>query len=135
MKEIKNWIKNESGEGYVGLMITLLVLMMLLSIFINVFPVFARQRDLNHFVKEVLRTAELSGRIDVEVEGEIARQKQVTGLNPEITFNTSGDVDLGEEITVTGKIEVDIGSAYFGSFSVPIQSTATGRSEVYHKNE
>lgn len=132
MKGKKIW-NNNRGSIYLDLIIGIYCLLFLLAIFLHTLPVFTTQNKLNHFVAEVLRTAELSGRIDTEVDGEIARQTRITGLSPEISFSVTGEVDLGEEILVTGKITVDIGFGSVGSFPVPLVSTASGRSEVYWK--
>ena len=132
MKGKKIW-NNNRGSIYLDLTIGIYCLLFLLAIFLHTLPVFTTQNKLNHFVAEVLRTAELSGRIDTEVDGEIARQTRITGLSPEISFSVTGEVDLGEEILVTGKITVDIGFGSVGSFPVPLVSTASGRSEVYWK--
>ena len=132
MKGKKIW-NNNRGSIYLDVIIGIYCLLFLLAIFLHTLPVFTTQNKLNHFVAEVLRTAELSGRIDTEVDGEIARQTRITGLSPEISFSVAGEVDLGEEILVTGKITVDIGFGSVGSFPVPLVSTASGRSEVYWK--
>lgn len=129
----KNIWANNRGAVYLDVMIAVYCLIFLLAIFLHTLPVFTTQNKLNHFVAEVLRTAELSGRIDTEAEGEIARQKRITGLSPELSFSVTGEVDLGEEIVVTGKVVVDIGFGPVGSFPVPLVSSASGRSEVYWK--
>ena len=125
--------KNNRGAIYLDVMIGVYCLLFVLAIFLYALPIFTMQNRLNHFVAEVLRTAELSGRIDTEVDGEIARQKRITGLSPELSFSSFGEVDLGEEIVVTGKITVDIGFRPVGSFPVPLVSSMSGRSEVYWK--
>lgn len=132
MKEKNIW-ENNRGAAYLDLIIGIYCLLFLLAIFLHTLPVFTTQNKLNHFVAEVLRTAELSGRIDTEVDGEIARQKSITGLSPEFSFSVTGEVDLGEEILVTGKVTVDIGFGPVGSFPVLLVSSASGRSEVYWK--
>ena len=124
---------NNRGAIYLDLMIGIYCLIFLLAIFLHTLPVFTTQNKLNHFVAEVLRTAELFGRIDTEVDGEIVRQKRITGLSPDLSFSVTGEVDLGEEIVVTGKVTVDIGFGPVGSFPVPLVSSASGRSEVYWK--
>lgn len=124
---------NNRGAIYLDLMIGIYCLIFLLAIFLHTLPVFTTQNKLNHFVAEVLRTAELSGRIGTEVDGEIVRQKRITGLSPDLSFSVTGEVDLGEEIVVTGKVTVDIGFGPVGSFPVPLVSSASGRSEVYWK--
>ena len=132
MKGKKIW-NNNRGSIYLDLIIGIYCLLFLLAIFLHTLPVFTTQNKLNHFVTEVLRTAELSGRIDTEVDGEIVRQKRITGLSPDLSFSVTGEVDLGEEIVVTGKVTVDIGFGPVGSFPVPLVSSASGRSEVYWK--
>lgn len=134
MKEkLKKYIQEEKGAMYTDVVIGIMILMMAFSVYLNVMPVFSLQNKLNHFVKEVLRTAELSGRIDSEVQGEIARQKNITGIDPVITFSKSGDIALGEEIMVTGELTVTVGTPFLGSFPFTIRVDASGRSEVYHK--
>ena len=132
---LKKIIKNKSGEGYVDIVVLVLIVMMILSLGIKVFPAFIAKDRLNTFADQVLREAQIQGMIEVDYSN-ILENIDINIDSVEWQANTfeNKKVQLDESITVTCKTKVDIGLfGDFGSFGVPLRAKATGKSEVYWK--
>lgn len=125
--------KQERGEMVIAFLIVFLLLVTVFIGFTKIFPLYDVHSRLTMFGKEVLRTAELTGQIDVEVKNKVDAMKDVTKLNPAITWNKTGKLPLGTEIEVTLELteEVNFGGA---KIIIPVKVVLSGRSEVYWKN-
>lgn len=130
-------LKLRSGEGYIDVVIVILSAMLVIALAVQVFPVFVAKNQLNTFADEIVREAEISGRIGSDVNNKMKDMKKQTGLNPSISWSASyfsgNKIQLNGEINVTLKQTVDIGFFSFGSFPIELTSKAKGRSEVYWK--
>jgi len=113
--------------------VVVLVVMMVIALGVKVYPVFLIKSDLNTFANELARVAEIEGRIGVETNSKKNELRSSLGIDPEIEWSTTGNIDLNEEFSVVLTLPVDIGFFEFGSFPITLTSKATGRSEVYHK--
>ncbi len=133
LNKVRNKLANNEGAGYVEVLVTVVVLFLVITVIISSISVFTKQSDLKTFANSVLRTAELTGNIGNEVNTEITRQKTLLGINPTITFNKSGRIDLGDEIELEASLTVDIGSSSFGNIPITLRYRAKGRGEVYWK--
>ena len=114
--------------------ILVLCAMLVLALAMRVLPVFIQKQQLDTFATELLREAEVSGRVGSETSRRAAILSEQTGLHPDIEWSKSGRIQLNDEITVTLTLETNIG--LFGDFaSIPItlQARAAGKSEVYWK--
>ena len=125
-------LKNENGAAMVAFVIGFLLFILTIFSFLQLFPLYDEYSRLNDFGKEIMRTAELSGRIGAETDSEIVRMKAITKLDPNITWSKSGKVALGEEIEVTLTAESTV-RALGQDFVIPMKVRVTGRSEVYWK--
>ena len=108
--------------------------MLVIALAVSVFPVFLAKNQLDTFAEELCREAEISGRVGTET----ARREQVlrerTGLEPEVEWSETGDIQLNHEITVELTLSRNLGLfGNFGSFPITLRASATGKSEVYHK--
>ena len=135
---MKKILKCKRGEGYIDTVVIIIAAMLVISFSVKVFPVFIAKNQLNNYANEIIRTAEISGRVGAEVNGNEDKLKEQTGINPVISWNGSyisgtDKVQLNDEITVTVSSTVDIGFFSFGSFPIELKAKATGRSEVYWK--
>lgn len=133
-----NLLKGKSGEGYIDTVVIVMVAMLVIAFAVKVFPVYIVKNQLNTFADEVMRTAEISGRVGTEVSVKAESLKEQTGINPIISWQANyisgtNNVQLNDEITVTVTKTVDIGFFSFGSFPIGLKAKATGRSEVYWK--
>lgn len=133
-KRIKRMLQDNRGEGYVDVCILILCAMLVIALAVRVLPVYMAGQQLNTFASELVREAELSGRVGAET----ARREQVlreqTGLTPEVRWSSTGRIQLNQEVSVTLTYRTDIGLfSGFGSFPVTLHANATGKSEVYWK--
>lgn len=133
MNKIVKLLNNQRGEGYVDVVVILLVALLVIALGMKVFPVFIAKNDLNTFATELARVAEIEGRIGSATNIKENELRATTGLDPSISWSTSGRVQLNDEFTVTVTQVVDIGFFEFGSFPITLTSKASGRSEVYWK--
>lgn len=134
---IKKILKDNRGNGYVDIVVLVLITMMIIALGIKVFPAFMAKDRLNTFVNEVLREAQTQGMIEIDYSN-IVENIDINIDSVTWEANTLGDrkVQLDEVITVTCTTNVEIGLfGDFGSFSIPLKSKATGKSEVYWKSE
>jgi len=128
-----NVLKCKKGEGYIDTVIIVLVAMVVIALALKVFPVFIAKNQLNTYVDELARTAELEGYIGSVTQNKAHELTGNLGINPTIQWSKSGPIQLNESFTLTGELKVDIGFFEFGSFPITLRSKATGRSEVYYK--
>lgn len=127
-------LRTNRGEGYIDICVLVLCAMLVIALAVSVFPVFLAKNQLDTFAEELCREAEISGRVGTET----ARREQVlrerTGLEPEVEWSETGDIQLNHEITVELSLQRNLGLfGNFGSFPVTLRASATGKSEVYHK--
>lgn len=127
-------IKGRRAEGYVDVAVLVLSLFLVLALSLRVLPVFIAKQQLDTFATELMREAEVSGRIGAETDRRAAVLRERTGIAPQISWSHSGRIQLNQEVTVTLTLQKDIGLfGDFGSFPVTLRSQATGKSEVYWK--
>ena len=127
-------LKSKSGSGYIDAVVVVLAVMMVLALVVKVAPVFSAKQQLDTFVTELCRTAEIAGRIGSETTARANRLKEETGLDPAISWSKTGNIQLNEEFTVTLFTTVNIGLfGNFSSFPITLTAKSTGVSEVYHK--
>lgn len=134
-KILRKIFKNKSGEGYVDIVVVVLIVMMILSLGIKVFPAFIAKDRLNTFADQVLREAQIQGIIEVDYSN-ILENIDINIDSVEWEADTFEDkkVQLDESITVICKTKVEIGLfGEFASFPIPLRAKATGKSEVYWK--
>lgn len=127
-------LKSKRGEGYIDVAVLVLCAMLVIAIAVRVFPAYIAKQQVDTFAVELVREAELAGRVGTET----ARREQVlrekTGLTPTVTWSKTGKIQLNEEVTVTVTYQIDIGLfAGFGSFPITLRADAAGKSEVYWK--
>lgn len=133
-KRIYRTIKERRAEGYVDVAVLVLSMMLVLALALRVLPVFIAKQQLDAFATELMREAEISGRIGTETDRRAAILRERTGIDPQIVWSDSGQIQLNQEITVTLTLQKDIGLfGNFGSFPVTLRAQATGKSEVYWK--
>ena len=105
----------------------------LFSAFLVTAPVFSQKQQQDAFASELCRTAALSGRVGEEANERAQELEQQTGLHPQITWSSNGNVNLGNEITVTLQSSANIGFGGIGSFPIQLTSKASEKSERYWK--
>lgn len=128
-------LKSKRAEGYVDVVVLVLCAVMVLALSLRVLPVFVKKQQLDTFATELVREAEVSGRVGSETSRRAAILEEKTGLSPTITWSAdSGRIQLNEEITVTLTYRTNIGLfGDFASFPITLKAQASGKSEVYWK--
>ena len=125
-RRLRYILKSQRGEGYVDVIVLVLAM--------RVLPVFIQKQQLDTFATELVREAEVSGRIGSETDRRAAILSEQTGLDPDIEWSDGGRIQLNDDITVILTLETNIGLfGEFASFPITLRSQATGKSEVYWK--
>lgn len=134
MRRIRDCLKCRRGEGYVDVIVLVLCVMLVLSLCMRVLPVFIKKQQLDLYATELVREAEISGRVGTETSRRAVVLTEKTGLSPAITWSSRGKIQLNREVTVTLTLNTNIGLfGAFGSYPVTLRARATGKSEVYWK--
>lgn len=134
LKRLRGVIHDKRGEGYIDVVVLVLCAVLVLALAMRVLPVFIQKQQLDTFATELIREAEVTGRVGTETNrrAEVLREK--TGLNPSISWSQNGQIQLNQEVTVTLTLETNIGLfGNFGTFPITLRSQAVGKSEVYWK--
>ena len=127
-------LKNSRGEGYIDVAVLVLCAMLVIALAVQVFPAYIAKQQVDTFASELIREAEIAVRVGSETTTQEQLLRELTWLEPEVTWSKTGKIQLNEEVTVTVIYEMNIGLfAGFGSFPVTLQAQATGKSEVYWK--
>ena len=139
MKKLKNILKNNRGDGYIDVAVTVLIFMMLIVLALNVFSFLSIKQDMDFYAKELSYCATSFGKTSDEVEERSDELSEQTGLSPTIVWETDyfesseRTVQYGDSIKVT--LTYDTYLQGFGAVRVPITLTAThsGLSMKYWK--
>ena len=127
-------LRNKSGEGYVDVAVLVLCAMLVIAFAVRVFPVYIAKQQIDTFAAELIREAEIAGRVGTETSVQEQLLRERTGLDPTVTWSQTGNIQLNHEVTVTVTYETDIGLfSGFRSFPITLQSKASRKSEVYWK--
>lgn len=131
---VKRLLKSKRGEGFVDVCVLVLAIVMVLAMTLRVMPVFIAKQNLDTFASELVRTAEISGSVGSATNSKISSLKEETGIDPSVSWSKSGNIQIGQKVTVTLTEKVNIGLfGDFASFPITLTSKASGTSEVYHK--
>lgn len=134
MKKDRKHLLNKKGEGYIDTVVLVLCAMLVIALAVRVYPVYILKLQLDNFADELVREAEIAGRVGSETSDRERVLNEKTGLYPSVSWSKTGNIQLNEEVTVTLTLERNIGLfGGFGSFPVHLKARASGKSEVYHK--
>ena len=127
-------LKDKLGEGYIDMAVLVLCAMLVIAIAVRVLPVYIQKQQLDTFAVELVREAEIAGRVGTETTRREQALREKTGLTPAVRWSKTGKIQLNEEVTVTVTYQTNIGLfAGFGSFPITLRADAAGKSEVYWK--
>ncbi len=131
---LKRILTSRRGEGYIDVCILVLCAMLVIAFAVKLLPIFIAKQQLDTFATELVREAEIAGRIGTETDRRAQALREQTGLDPDIQWSDTGHIQLNGEITVILTYETDLGLfGGFGSFPVTLRASASGKSEVYWK--
>ena len=134
MKRLRYLLKERRGEGYIDVVVLVLCAVFVLALAMRVLPVFIQKQQLDYYASELVREAEVTGRVGEETSRRAAVLTEKTGLTPDITWSTQGQIQLNSDVMVTLTMETNIGLfGDLGSFPVTLRAQAAGKSEVYWK--
>lgn len=127
-------LKSRRGEGYIDIVILVLCAMLVIALAVKVFPVYIAKQTIDTFATELIREAEIVGRVGTETSRREQYLREKTGITPTVSWSKTGRIQLNEEVTVTVTYQTDIGLfAKFGSFPITLRADAAGRGEIYWK--
>lgn len=129
---LKRVLRSRRGEGYIDVCVLVICAMLVIALAVKIMPVYIAKQQLDTFATELVREAELYGRVGTETTRRAQSLREQTGLDPDISWSSTGRIQLNQEITVVLTYETNLGLfAGFGSFPITLRSEATGKSEVY----
>ncbi len=127
-------LRSKQGEGYIDVAVLVLCAMLVIALAVRVFPAYIIKQQVDTFATELMREAEIAGRVGTETTNRELILREKTGITPTVTWSKLGRIQLNEEITVTVTFDTNIGLfGGFGSFPVTLRADAAGKSEVYWK--
>lgn len=127
-------LRDRKGEGYIDVVVLVLCAMLVVALAVKVLPVFIQKQQMDTFATELMREAEIAGRVGSETSRREQTLREKTGLDPTISWSRRGNIQLNEEVTVTLTMRMNIGLfGGFGSFPITLRADASGKSEVYWK--
>ncbi|MDD3138742.1 MAG: DUF4320 family protein [Lachnospiraceae bacterium] len=127
-------IKSNRGEGYIDVVVLVLCAMLVIAIAVKAFPAYIIKQQVDTFATELVREAEISGKVGTETTRRELLLREKTGITPTVQWSKTGQIQLNEEITVTVTYNLNIG--LFGgvaSFPITLRADAAGKGEVYWK--
>lgn len=134
MKKLLKPLRNNYGEGYIDVVVLVLCAMLVIALAVNVFPAYIAKQKVDTFATELMREAEIAGRIGSETAKREQFLVENTGIDPEVSWSRTGRIQLNEEVSVLVTYRTDIGLfGQFGSFPITLRGEAMGKSEVYWK--
>lgn len=134
MRRLLKPLQNNRGEGYIDVVVLVLCAMLVIALAVNVFPAYIAKQKVDTFATELIREAEIAGRVGSETAKREQFLVENTGIDPEVSWSRTGRIQLNEEISVVVTYRMDIGLfGEFGSFPVTLKGEAMGKSEVYWK--
>jgi len=136
---VKEILQSKKGDGYIDVVLSVLVLMMLIVLALNVFTFLALKQDMDYFAKELIHCAAADGMTAGQVNTRCSELSTETGISPAVSWNTTyyntaqRTVQLGDTIQVT--LTLQSHKRGFGLIRVPVTLTAkhSGISQKYWK--
>jgi hypothetical protein len=139
----RRFIRDSTGEGYVDVAVTMLIILTFTASLFLLFPIFTAKHSLDQTAKYVARTVELYGRADDETLESVLENESIMrpdDIQIETTWFDEADrtiqLKTAFTVTVTKTIPITILRPALGDpvvFHVTITASARGISEVYHK--
>lgn len=127
-------IKNNRGEGYLDVVVLVLCAMLVVAIAVRVLPAYIIKQQVDTFATELVREAEIAGRVGTETTQREVLLREKTGIIPTVEWSKSGRIQLNEEISVKVTYRMNIGLfGGFASFPIALKADAAGKGEVYWK--
>ena len=105
MKQIRKILRDKRGEGYIDVAVMVLCVMLVIALGVRLFPIFITKMQVDNFADELVREAEISGRVGSETSNRQRVLEEKTGIHPAVQWSNTGNLQLNEEVTVTVTIQ------------------------------
>lgn len=136
---MKKSIMNKRGQGYIDVVISVLVIVFLLVLAMSVWSMVTLKQDVRYICNELLATATATGKIGDEVTARYYELCEESGITPTVEFSatyfdaSSKKVQYGKIIQCTVTCQMTLPG--FSDFRLPIKVTVTesGLSRHYWK--
>ncbi len=139
----RKFIRDQTGEGYIDVAISVLILFTLMASLMALFPIFTAQQSLNQTAKYMARTVELYGKADEDTLASVTENDNFIApdsveIDTEWHDTTEKTIQLKTPftVTITKKVSIVILRPALGeplTIDVQITSSAHGISEVFFK--
>ena len=139
----RKFIRDQTGEAYIDVAITVLIIFTLMASLMALYPIFTAQQSLNQTAKYMARTVELYGKADDETLASVTENESF--IEPDsISIDTEWE-DTAEKtiqlktpftLTITKTVSIVILRPALGdpvTIDVLISASVNGISEVYWK--
>ena len=114
--------------------VLVLCAMLMIALAVKVFPAYIVKQQVDTIATELVREAEIAGRVGSETTNREVHLRERTGITPIVSWSKTGKIQLNEEVTVTVTYRVELGLfGGFGSFPITLRADAAGKGEVYWK--
>ena len=131
------FLNNKSGEGYIDVAVTVMIIAFVLVFSVNVVSLVALNQNIKTAADQLTDYAAMKG--TVAVDGYATELKKQTGIDFGYSFDGSqlydvnGKVQLGDRIICT--VTYQLRMPGFGDFILPIspKASSSGLSQVYWK--
>ena len=115
-------LRQKRGEGFIDVAVIVICAMLVIALAVRVLPVFIEKNKLDTFAAELIREAEISGRVGAETTNRANEIRDRLGIDPVITWSRTGNIQLNQEVTVTLTIQRNLGLfGGFGSLPRPLR--------------
>ncbi|HQC82316.1 MAG TPA: DUF4320 family protein [Bacillota bacterium] len=139
MSKSVSLIMNKRGDGYIDVVISILVAMMMIVLILNIFSFMTLKQDMDYFAKEMINCASANGTTSGKVSARYYELMTETGIAPSVTWSTTyfnasqQTVQLGDTIQLTLTLQSSVRG--FGRINIPVTLTAkhSGISQKYWK--
>ena len=84
---LRRLLKEKRGEGFVDVCVLVLAVALVLALVVRIAPVFVAKQNLDVFADELVRTAEINGRVGSATSAKAADLRGETGLDPDISWS------------------------------------------------
>ena len=139
----RKFIRDQTGEGFIDVAITILIVFTLMASLMALYPIFTAQMSLNQTAKYIARTVELYGKADDEIlklvteDGDFIEPDTVS-IETEWENAVEETIQLKTPFTIiiTKTVPIVIMRPALGDpvvINVCISASANGISEVYWK--
>ena len=97
---LKRVLRSRRGEGYIDVCVLVICAMLVIALAVKIMPVYIAKQQLDTFATELVREAELYCRVGTETTRRAQSLREQTGLDPDISWSSTGRIQLNQEITV-----------------------------------